>query len=98
MFRKQKFNYQKSAWSELSSFLAYFLANPSSFIALVDTFDWPTSGLPNYFLVSSIAIGFGFENYGLRLDSGDLLGDSLLCIEMMRNFDKENDYENEKKS
>jgi nicotinate phosphoribosyltransferase len=98
IFRKSKYGYSKSAWSELSSFLSYFLANPTSFIALVDTFDWPTSGLPNYFLVASIAMDFGFSNYGLRLDSGDLLGDSLLCREMMKDFDNKWGYETEKTS
>ena len=53
----------------------------------MDTFDWPSSGLPNYFLITSIAIDLGFSNYGLRLDSGDLLGDSLLCRQMMKEFD-----------
>jgi nicotinic acid phosphoribosyltransferase len=82
----------------LNSFLSYFLANPSGFIALVDTFDWPTSGLPNYFLVASIAADLEFENYGLRLDSGDLLGDSLKCREMMKQFDTKYQYTMESKS
>ena len=64
----------------------------------MDTFDWPSSGLPNYFLVASIAADLGFKNYGLRLDSGDLLGDSLKCRQMMKDFDKLYAYSMEKKS
>jgi nicotinic acid phosphoribosyltransferase len=45
--------------------------------------------------VASIAIDFGFKNYGLRLDSGDLLGDSLLCREMMKEFDTNWGYNTE---
>ena len=92
LMRRQAWSYTESSWCELASFLAYFLANPGSTTLLIDTFNWKTSGLPNFFLISSIASDLGYTGSGLRLDSGDLIGDSLLCREMMSEFDKKRGY------
>eukprot|EP00915_Cephaloidophora_sp_WS-2016_P002416 GHVH01003252.1.p2 GENE.GHVH01003252.1~~GHVH01003252.1.p2 ORF type:complete len:591 (+),score=75.52 GHVH01003252.1:2355-4127(+) len=58
---------------EFAAFIAFAAAYPKLFIALVDTFDSISSGLPNF-----LAVQMTLQQYlpgqvcGLRLDSGDL--------------------------
>jgi len=57
---------------ELAAFIAYAVAFPSGFLALVDTYDTLNSGIPNYVAVSLALNHLGYKSIGIRLDSGDL--------------------------
>jgi nicotinate phosphoribosyltransferase len=57
---------------ELAAFLAYAAAYPTSFVALVDTYDTLKSGLPNFLAVALALHEAGYAPGGIRLDSGDL--------------------------
>ncbi|KAF4724198.1 Nicotinate phosphoribosyltransferase, partial [Perkinsus olseni] len=58
---------------ELVAFIRYAQAFPSAFLALVDTFETLSSGIPNFL---SVALGLWrtarSQAIGIRLDSGDL--------------------------
>lgn len=59
---------------ELTAFRKYAFAYPSSCILLVDTYDTLKSGVPNAIRVFQEMrdAGIRLQNYGIRLDSGDL--------------------------
>eukprot|EP00771_Trimastix_marina_P000306 gnl/Trimastix_PCT/1327.p1 GENE.gnl/Trimastix_PCT/1327~~gnl/Trimastix_PCT/1327.p1 ORF type:complete len:517 (+),score=131.39 gnl/Trimastix_PCT/1327:138-1688(+) len=57
---------------ELTAFVAYALAFPDSFLALVDTYETLKSGVPNFLAVSEALLELGYTPVGIRLDSGDL--------------------------
>uniref|UniRef100_A0A7R9YCN9 Nicotinate phosphoribosyltransferase n=1 Tax=Pinguiococcus pyrenoidosus TaxID=172671 RepID=A0A7R9YCN9_9STRA len=57
---------------ELAAFISYAQAFPSGFLALVDTYDTLTSGVPNFIAVAIELIKLGKKPVGIRLDSGDL--------------------------
>jgi len=57
---------------ELIAFVAYALAYPNGFLALVDTYDTLDSGVPNFLAVSAALHTLGYKALGIRLDSGDL--------------------------
>eukprot|EP01029_Cantina_marsupialis_P023192 TRINITY_DN5741_c0_g1_i2.p1 TRINITY_DN5741_c0_g1~~TRINITY_DN5741_c0_g1_i2.p1 ORF type:complete len:327 (+),score=84.38 TRINITY_DN5741_c0_g1_i2:62-1042(+) len=58
--------------SELAAFIAYALAFPTGFLALVDTYDTLQSGVPNTLVVALALHRLGYVPTGIRLDSGDL--------------------------
>eukprot|EP01121_Diplochlamys_sp_Union-15-3_P009700 TRINITY_DN2650_c0_g1_i4.p1 TRINITY_DN2650_c0_g1~~TRINITY_DN2650_c0_g1_i4.p1 ORF type:complete len:541 (+),score=90.76 TRINITY_DN2650_c0_g1_i4:59-1681(+) len=58
--------------NELAAFLAYSLSFPTSFLALVDTYNTLESGVPNFLVVALALLDLGYKPIGIRLDSGDL--------------------------
>ena len=58
--------------TELYAFIAQAQAFPTNFLALVDTYDTLTSGVPNFLAVSYALTKAGYQGKGVRLDSGDL--------------------------
>ena len=64
--------YDNTNDGELAAFIAYALAHPHSFLALVDTYDTLLSGVPNFACVALALSRFGYAPVGIRIDSGDL--------------------------
>ena len=57
---------------ELTAFIAYCQAFPTTFLALVDTYDTLASGVPNFLACAMAMKEIGYTPVGIRLDSGDL--------------------------
>eukprot|EP01101_Sappina_pedata_P009347 TRINITY_DN5428_c0_g1_i1.p1 TRINITY_DN5428_c0_g1~~TRINITY_DN5428_c0_g1_i1.p1 ORF type:complete len:583 (+),score=215.95 TRINITY_DN5428_c0_g1_i1:22-1749(+) len=57
---------------ELIAFVAFALAHPDTFLALIDTYNTLCSGLPNFLAVAYALHQCGYRAVGIRLDSGDL--------------------------
>uniref|UniRef100_UPI00398F4D58 nicotinate phosphoribosyltransferase isoform X2 n=1 Tax=Pristiophorus japonicus TaxID=55135 RepID=UPI00398F4D58 len=70
--------------SELAAFTSYAAAYPRNFIALVDTYSVMRSGVPNFCAVSLSLHQLGYRAGGLRLDSGDLVQQSLKVRRMLQ--------------
>ena len=68
---------------ELAAFASYAIAFPTSFLALVDTYDVLQSGLPNFLAVARALHECNYQAVGLRLDSGDL---AYLSLEIRTKF------------
>lgn len=70
---------------ELAAFLGYAISWPNSFLALVDTYNTLSSGVPNFCAVALALFDLGYKPVGVRLDSGDL---AYLSIEARAYFKK----------
>eukprot|EP00166_Cyanidium_caldarium_P002079 ctg_2109.g551 len=75
---------QSSNESELAAFVAYALAFPDAFLALVDTYDTLTSGVPNFLAVALALEQGGHPPLGIRIDSGDLAHISMEARRMFK--------------
>lgn len=71
----------ESSESELIAFVAYAVAFPDSFMALVDTYDMIKSGILNFCAVALALDHLGYRPIGIRIDSGDLAYQSLVAYE-----------------
>lgn len=63
---------EEASDGELAAFVAYAIAFPESFLALIDTYDAKKSGLLNFCAVALGLIHLGYKPGGVRIDSGDL--------------------------
>ncbi|XP_067824548.1 nicotinate phosphoribosyltransferase isoform X2 [Heptranchias perlo] len=70
--------------SELAAFISYAMSYPRNFIALADTYNVMRSGVPNFCAVSLALHELGYRTVGLRLDSGDLVQQSLKVRRTLR--------------
>lgn len=83
---RTELGYTIASNGELAAFIAYAQAFPDSFLALVDTYDTLSSGVPNFIAVAlTLARDCGHKAWGVRLDSGDL---AYLSKETRRMFKK----------
>lgn len=69
---QRELGYGATNASELAAFIAYAIAFPKRFLALVDTYDTLNSGVPNFICVALSLKELGYQPLGIRLDSGDL--------------------------
>ncbi|MHB1131800.1 MAG: nicotinate phosphoribosyltransferase [Chloroflexota bacterium] len=69
---REELDFLNTNEDELAAFIAYALAWPDGFLALVDTYDTLKSGIPNFLAVALALTRLGYEPRGIRLDSGDL--------------------------
>lgn len=81
----RKDNDLKTNDGELAAFASYAIAYPDRFLALVDTYDTLSSGVPNFIFTALALNELGHKAYGIRLDSGDL---AYLSIESRKLFNK----------
>lgn len=72
LWYRSELGHNMAVEGELAAFIAYAFAFPTKFLALVDTYETLSSGVPNYIAVSLALIEAGLEPVGIRLDSGDL--------------------------
>ena len=85
---RRELNFGMSSIGELTAFVAYAQAFPQRFLALVDTYDTLSSGIPNFICVALALRSKGYAALGVRLDSGDLAYLSKEARRMMREVDE----------
>lgn len=69
---------------EYTAFMAYAIAFPTGFLALVDTYNTLVSGIPNFLTIVLALNELGYAAKGIRLDSGDLAYLSIRCRKMFK--------------
>nr|XP_047144523.1 nicotinate phosphoribosyltransferase isoform X1 [Hydra vulgaris] len=67
-----KISLDQTSQGELKAFAAYANAFPTTFVALVDTYNVLKSGVLNFIAVTLALNDFGYKSIGIRIDSGDL--------------------------
>ncbi|KNC77097.1 nicotinate phosphoribosyltransferase, partial [Sphaeroforma arctica JP610] len=80
---RKELKYHGTNEGELAAFVDYALSFPTTFLALVDSYDTLKSGVPNYLTVACALRKVGLTPHGIRLDSGDL---SYLSVETRAMF------------
>jgi nicotinic acid phosphoribosyltransferase len=63
---------EKAHQGELAAFLMYARAFPNNVVTLIDSFSTIDSGLLNTISLCAALAEAGINNFGCRLDSGDL--------------------------
>lgn len=89
---RRELDFETANEGELAAFIAYAMAFPANFLALVDTYDTLKSGTPNFLCVALALKELGYRPVGIRLDSGDLAYFSKMIRHMFQSV--ENKYEN----
>ncbi|GLD99164.1 hypothetical protein PINS_up007882 [Pythium insidiosum] len=69
---RRELDFSRTNDGELAAFVSYAIAFPDTFLALVDTYDTLSSGVPNFLCVALALHELGYKPIGIRLDSGDL--------------------------
>ena len=87
--RRKELSWESTNIGELAAFVAYALSFPDGFLALVDTYDTLSSGVPNFLVVASVLLDLGRTPKGIRLDSGDLAYLSKEARKMFRNMNNQ---------
>uniref|UniRef100_A0A0N4ZVK2 Nicotinate phosphoribosyltransferase n=1 Tax=Parastrongyloides trichosuri TaxID=131310 RepID=A0A0N4ZVK2_PARTI len=74
LFEKINFGVSKGEINigELVAFCAYAIAFPTTFTALIDTYDVLKSGVINFLAITIALYDVGYQTIGCRIDSGDL--------------------------
>lgn len=54
-------------------------AFPNNFVTLIDTYSTIDSGILNTIIVAKVMLEAGLNKFGVRLDSGDLIAQSIKC-------------------
>mmetsp|Transcript_794 Transcript_794/g.2137 ORF Transcript_794/g.2137 Transcript_794/m.2137 type:complete len:568 (+) Transcript_794:78-1781(+) len=95
---KAKLGFHTTNEGELTAYVAYCQAFPSSFLALVDTYDTMASGVPNFLACAVAMMELGYKPIGIRLDSGDLAYYSREARRMFRDVEGKYGFEGFAKS
>ena len=90
--RRKLFGFEKTSLHELIAFFNFAMSFKNTFVALVDTYDVLRSGVQNFLLVATFLEDIGIEKLGIRLDSGDLMQDSIDSKKIMKEFDEKFNY------
>lgn len=85
--KRKLLNGESTNEGELAAFISYAQAFPNGFLALVDTYDILSSGIPNFLCVAWALYDVGYKPLGIRLDSGDLAYFSKAARAMFRKVD-----------
>jgi len=81
---RRALRYERTNNGELAAFIAYCQAFPTSFLALVDTYNTLESGVPNFLCCALALTAISCTPLGIRLDSGDLSALSKAARKMLR--------------